>query len=54
VFERDHLASGAEIAGPALVEEPGATVVLYPGHQARLDAYGNLHVTVPHVTVPPR
>ena len=47
VFERDHLATGAEIAGPALVEEPGATVVLYPGHQARLDAYGNLHVTVP-------
>jgi N-methylhydantoinase A len=47
VFERDHLASGAEIAGPALVEEPGATVVLYPAHQARLDTYGNLHVTVP-------
>jgi N-methylhydantoinase A len=47
VFARDGLATGVAIAGPALVEEPGATVVLYPGHRARVDPYGNLHVTVP-------
>ena len=46
VFERERLAPGAEVAGPALVEEPGASIVLYPGHRARADAYGNLHVTV--------
>jgi N-methylhydantoinase A len=45
VFERDGLGAGAEVAGPALVEEPGATIVLYPGHRARVDALGNLLVT---------
>jgi N-methylhydantoinase A len=47
VFERGGLGPGAELGGPALVEEPGATVVLYPGHRAVTDAFGNLHVTVP-------
>jgi N-methylhydantoinase A len=47
VFERGALPAGAELSGPALVEEPGATVVLYPGHRARLDAFGNLRVAVP-------
>ncbi len=47
VFERRALGAGGEIAGPALVEEPGATVVLYPGHRATADAFGNLHVTIP-------
>jgi N-methylhydantoinase A len=45
VFERDGLAVGVELAGPVLVEEPGATIVLYPGHRARVDALGNLHIT---------
>jgi N-methylhydantoinase A len=46
VFERDALGAGAELAGPALVEEPGATIVLYPGHRAVADPLGNLLVTV--------
>jgi N-methylhydantoinase A len=47
VFERHALAAGARVAGPALVEEPGATIVLYPGHRATVDGVGNLHVAVP-------
>jgi N-methylhydantoinase A len=47
VFEREALGIGAELQGPALVEEPGATMVLYPGHRAAADAFGNLHVAVP-------
>jgi N-methylhydantoinase A len=47
VFEREALGIGAELRGPALVEEPGATVVLYPGHRAAADTFGNLHITVP-------
>jgi N-methylhydantoinase A len=47
VIERARLAPGAEVAGPLLIEEPGASIVLYPGHRARADAYGNLHVAVP-------
>ncbi|HZS34269.1 MAG TPA: hydantoinase/oxoprolinase family protein [Methylomirabilota bacterium] len=47
VFERHALAVGARVTGPALVEEPGATLVLYPGHRGVVDALGNLLVTVP-------
>jgi N-methylhydantoinase A len=47
VFERHALGAGAELLGPVLVEEPGATVVVYPGYRAVADALGNLHVTVP-------
>jgi N-methylhydantoinase A len=46
VFERHGLDPGAQVAGPALVEEPGATIVVYPGHRAAADAFGNLPVTV--------
>ncbi len=46
VFERDGLGPGAAVAGPALVEEPGATIVLYPGHRALVDRLGNLRVSL--------
>ena len=45
VYARSGLAVGVELRGPALVEEPGATIVLYPGHHARVDGLGNLLVT---------
>ena len=44
VFERADLAPGAALAGPALIEEPGATVVLFPGHRLTVDRLGNLAV----------
>jgi N-methylhydantoinase A len=47
VFERHGLGVGAEVAGPALIEEPGATIVLYPGHRGTVDRVGNLHVALP-------
>jgi N-methylhydantoinase A len=37
---------GAEIAGPALIEEPFTVVVLGPGDRARLDEHGNYDITV--------
>ena len=46
VFERADLAPGVELSGPALVEEPGATVVLFPGHHLVVDHLGNLTVRV--------
>lgn len=46
VYERAALLPGHVLTGPAVVEEPGATVVLYPGHRAVVDAYGNLDVTL--------
>ena len=46
VYERSELAPGAEITGPALIEEPGATAVLFPGHGLEVDPLGNLRVRV--------
>ncbi|GIU90680.1 MAG: 5-oxoprolinase [Acidimicrobiia bacterium] len=45
VYDGTVLASGAEIAGPALIEEPFTVVVVGPGAVARLDALGNYVVT---------
>ena len=42
VYDRDSLFFGAEIGGPAIVEEKTTSTVLYPGQLLRLDEYGNL------------
>jgi N-methylhydantoinase A len=45
IHQRTDLAPGDEIAGPAIIEEFGATVPLHPGFRARVDTYGNLVIT---------
>ncbi len=42
VLDRAGLAAGAEIEGPAIVEEAEATSLVPPGMTARIDARGNL------------
>jgi len=42
VYERDRLAPGARVAGPAIVESPLTTVVIPPGHSAEVDGYRDL------------
>ncbi len=45
VFERDGLPSGAEIAGPLVIEEATATTLVHPGQTMRVDDYGFLRIT---------
>jgi N-methylhydantoinase A len=47
IYARGALAVGDELAGPAIVEQPDTTFVIYPGHTATLDASNNLVVSVP-------
>jgi N-methylhydantoinase A len=42
------LGAGAEVVGPALIEEPFTVVVLAPGDVARLDEHGNYDITIAH------
>jgi N-methylhydantoinase A len=42
LYERDRLAIGATIAGPAIVEQLDATTVIPPGWRGRVDGYRNL------------
>jgi N-methylhydantoinase A len=47
IHDRSRLPIGAEIAGPAVIEEMSATTLLHPGQCATTDAAGNLIMTVP-------
>ena len=46
VYDGTKLGAGATIDGPALVDEPFTTVVIYPGQQARVDRFGNYTITL--------
>jgi N-methylhydantoinase A len=46
VYFRDKLGHGAEIEGPAIVEETAASTVVCPGQRLVTDVYGNLIITV--------
>lgn len=42
IYDRYKLRAGDHIDGPAVIEEVDSTTVLYPGHEARTDEWGNL------------
>ena len=42
LFERTKLPVGAYLQGPAIIEQPDTTVVVYPGQMCRVDEVGNL------------
>jgi N-methylhydantoinase A len=46
IYERSRLGAGARLAGPAVVEEPAASTVLFPGDRLTVDDYGNLIIEV--------
>jgi N-methylhydantoinase A len=46
IFRREQLGAGLEVHGPAIVEQLDATTVIEPGDRARVDALGNLEITV--------
>ena len=46
IYDRTQLGRGQEIAGPAIIQEPGATIVLEAGDKATADTYGNLLITI--------
>ena len=52
VYSRESLLAGHTISGPAIVDQPDTTTVIFPGQTAEVDAYGNLIATV-HLTAAP-
>jgi N-methylhydantoinase A len=44
VFEAVLLPAEARISGPAFIEVPNSTVVVYPGQTASLDAHGHVRL----------
>ena len=46
LFERAGLPAGACLEGPAIVEQPDTTVVVYPGQVCTVDTTGNLIIRI--------
>lgn len=44
IYDGLKMEPGMELVGPAVIQEPAATLVISPGRRARMDAYGNYHI----------
>ncbi len=44
IYERDSLPVGKPLRGPAVIEEPASTTVVFPDQQLTRDQYGILHI----------
>jgi N-methylhydantoinase A len=44
IYERDLLPVGVAVRGPAVIEEPASTTVVFPDQQLTRDEYGILHI----------
>jgi N-methylhydantoinase A len=44
IYDGTKLEPGMTIAGPAVVEDSGTTVVIHPKSRASIDGYGNIHI----------
>ncbi|MFP6868914.1 MAG: hydantoinase B/oxoprolinase family protein, partial [Nitrospinota bacterium] len=47
VYDRARLGKGDQIEGPAIVEDFGATTVIFPGSRCGIDDWGNLRISLP-------
>ncbi|MEO1226044.1 MAG: hydantoinase/oxoprolinase family protein [Pseudomonadota bacterium] len=46
IYDGTRLKPGMAFDGPAIVEDPGSTVVVNPLNKARIDGYGNIHIEI--------
>jgi len=44
IYDGEKLEPGIQFTGPAIIEDPGTTIVIHPGNRVSLDAYGNTHI----------
>jgi N-methylhydantoinase A len=44
IYERANLPVGVSLAGPAIIEEPASTTVVFPDQRLTRDEYGFLHI----------
>ncbi|MBB97233.1 MAG: 5-oxoprolinase [Rhodobacteraceae bacterium] len=44
IYDGEKLLPGMSFDGPAIVEDPGTTIVIHPGNRVEVDRWGNLHI----------
>src|SRR5690606_13645063 len=42
IYDGTKLEPGMTFSGPAIVEDPGTTIVVHPGNRVEVDGYGNI------------
>jgi N-methylhydantoinase A len=45
IYDRNRLAPGMRISGPAIIEQKDSTTVMFPGNKARIDEHRNIVIT---------
>jgi N-methylhydantoinase A len=46
IYDAAKLEPGMVFVGPAVIEDPGTTVVVHPGQRVSIDVYGNTHIAL--------
>jgi N-methylhydantoinase A len=46
IYDAEKLEPGMNFQGPAIIEDPGTTLVVHPGNTVSIDAYGNTHIQI--------
>ncbi len=46
IYDGTKLEPGMTFSGPAVIEDPGTTVVIHPGNGVEVDGFGNIHIHI--------
>ena len=46
IYDGTKLEPGMAFTGPAVIEDPGTTVVIHPGNRVEIDGFGNIHIHI--------
>ena len=46
IYDGTKLEPGMTFSGPAIIEDPGTTVVVHPGNRVEVDGFGNIHIHI--------
>ncbi|MDQ0322494.1 N-methylhydantoinase A [Pararhizobium capsulatum DSM 1112] len=44
IYDGEKLEPGMQFIGPAVIEDPGTTIVIHPGNRVEIDGFGNIHI----------
>lgn len=44
IYDGERLEPGMTFAGPAIIEDPGTTIVIHPGNRVEIDRFSNIHI----------
>jgi N-methylhydantoinase A len=44
IYDGTKLQPGMQLKGPAVIEDPGTTIVIHPDNRVEIDGFGNIHI----------